>query len=406
MEMNKTETHPELRERTDESLKDERGKTDELIIRKSKEAEDEALDAIRENRVAADADRETFRAETATDEIEHGHADTTVQPSQSGDERLVQERERSDKAQSAERETEDRARENERVQNRLASEAVLEREREETDRNLLEERARLDAEAERKSALLTHEKVSHRRTKTALLTRDRYIGILSHDLQNPLASISIATRLMRKHLSKGVVDTVSLLGNLGIIEQGVLFMNRMISDLLDVERMTSDKLVVTAESVELSALLQECRDFFAPIVSNKALSLTVTCPERIFVDADHDRILQVLSNLIGNALKFSPQGTTIELSARKQATEVEISVRDNGPGIPIDKQQHIFKKFSQLNPNDRHGLGLGLFISRSIVESHKGQIWVTSDPGKGSNFCFTLPLTPSHAISWSPSSPS
>lgn len=399
METNKTESPPELRERTDESLKEERGKTDELIIRKSKEAEEEALDAIRENRVAADADRETFRAETATDEVEHRHAEPTVQPSQSEDQRLVQERERSDKAQSAERETEDRARENERVQIRLASEAVLEREREETDRNLLEERGRLDGEAARKSALLTHEKVSHRRTKTALLTRDRYIGILSHDLQNPLASISISTRLMRKHLSKGVVDTVSLLGNLGIIEQGVVFMNRMISDLLDVERMTNDKLVVTPESVELSALLQECRDFFAPLVSSKALTLTITCPEPMFIDVDHDRILQVLSNLIGNALKFSPKGTTIELTARKQATEAEISVRDNGPGIPKDKQQQIFKKFSQLNTKDRHGLGLGLFISRSIVEAHKGQIWVTSDLGKGSTFCFTLPLTPSHAIS-------
>ncbi len=403
MKTDKTETSPELRERTDESLKDERGKTDELIIRKSKEAEEEALDAIRENRVAADADRETFRAETATGEMEHRHADTTVQPSPMDDERLVQEREWSDKAQSAERETDDRARENERVQNRLDADAVLEREREETDRNLLEERGRLDAEAARKSALLAHEQVSHRRTKTALLTRDRYIGILSHDLQNPLASISIATRLMRKHLSKGVVDTVSLLGNLGIIEQGVVFMNRMISDLLDVERMTNDKLVVTPESVELSALLRECRDFFAPMVSSKSLSLTITCPEGMFVDVDHDRILQVLSNLIGNALKFSPRGTTIELSARKQATEAEISVRDNGPGIPKDKQQHIFKKFSQLTTNDRHGLGLGLFISRSIVEAHNGRISVTSDLGKGSTFCFTLPLTPSHAISPSPS---
>ena len=406
MGTNDTETSPELREKTDESLKDERGKTDEIIIRKSKKAEDETIDTIRENRLAADADRETFRAETAIDETEHRHADTSGQPSQLDDERLIQERERSDNAQSVERETEDRARENERVQKRLISEAVLEREREETDRNLLEERGRLDLEAAHTAALLTHEKVSHRRTKTALVTRDQYIGILSHDLGNPLAAISIATRLMRKGLSKEAVDTVSLLGNLGIVEQGVAFMNRMISDLLDVERMANNKLVLTPERVELSALFQECMDLFAPLVSSKSFSMTTTCPEGIFADVDHDRIFQVLSNLIGNALKFSPHGTTIELFARKQATETEISVSDNGPGIPKDKKKHIFKKFSQLKINDRPGLGLGLYISKSIVEAHKGQIWVTSDPGKGCTFRFTLPLTSSLEISRSPSNSS
>ncbi|NWF73143.1 MAG: hypothetical protein HXY51_08930 [Nitrospirae bacterium] len=395
MGTNDTETSPDLREKTDESLKDERGKTDEIIIRKSKKAEDKTIDTIRVNRLAADADRETFRAETAIDEAEDRHADTGVQPSQLGDERLILERERSDNAQSVERETEDRARENERVEKRLISDAVLERERKETDRNLLEERGRLDLEAAHTSALLTHEKASHGRTKTALVTRDQYIGILSHDLGNPLAAISIATRLMRKGLSNDTVDTVSLLGNLGIIEQGAAFMNRMISDLLDVERMANSKLILSPERVEVRALFQECVGLFAPIVSNKSFSMTVTCPEGLVADIDHDRILQVLSNLIGNALKFSPQGSTIELGARKQDNKAEISISDNGPGIPKDKMKHIFKKFSQIKTNDRHGLGLGLFISKSIVEAHKGQIWVTSGPGKGSTFRVTLPLTSS-----------
>jgi len=97
--------------------------------------------------------------------------------------------------------------------------------------------------------------------------------------------------------------------------------------------------------------------------------------------------------LIGNSLKFTPKGGTIDLSARKQETHVEISVTDNGPGIPEQAKAQIFERFSQLKINDRRGLGLGLFIAKWIVEAHKGRIWVTSEVGKGSRFSFTIPLT-------------
>jgi signal transduction histidine kinase len=96
--------------------------------------------------------------------------------------------------------------------------------------------------------------------------------------------------------------------------------------------------------------------------------------EPMFVHCDHDRILQVLSNLIGNALKFTPTGGTITLSARKRESEVEVSVTDNGPGIPDDAKAKLFEKFSQLKLNDRRGLGLGLFIAKWIVDAHKGRI--------------------------------
>ena len=121
--------------------------------------------------------------------------------------------------------------------------------------------------------------------------------------------------------------------------------------------------------------------------------MTLHAPlEPIFAELDHDRILQVLSNLIGNSLKFTPNGGTIELSARKQETTVEISETDNGPGIPEQEQAQIFERFSQLKLNDRRGLGLGLFIAKWIIEAHKGNLWVTSNVGKGSTFSFTLPL--------------
>jgi signal transduction histidine kinase len=100
--------------------------------------------------------------------------------------------------------------------------------------------------------------------------------------------------------------------------------------------------------------------------------------------------------LIGNSLKFTPEGGTIKLSVRRQETQVEISVTDNGPGISEQTKAQIFERFSQHKMNDRRGPGLGLFMAKRIVEAHKGRIWVTSDIGKGSTFSFTLPLTASH----------
>jgi signal transduction histidine kinase len=157
--------------------------------------------------------------------------------------------------------------------------------------------------------------------------------------------------------------------------------------------MAHGKLALTPEKVDLHALIQESLDLFAPIIASKAFSIANHIPsEQIFAQVDHDRILQVLSNLIGNSLKFTPDGGTIELSVRTQGTEVEISVTDNGPGIPQQAMAQLFEKFSQLQMNDRRGLGLGLFIAKWIVEAHQGRIWVTSNVGKGSTFSFTLPL--------------
>ena len=276
----------------------------------------------------------------------------------------------------------------------MIAEALLENERKETDSNLLDERVRVDVESDHNSDQLTEEVTSHDITKAALITRDQYLAIVSHDLQNSLVAISINTHLMRRDFSKNVIDSVNVLENLRRIEQSVAGMDRMISDLLDVERMAHDKLLLKPERIDLRGLFQECLDLFTPVVASKSFSMTIhTGPEPIFADLDHDRILQVLSNLIGNSLKFTPKRGTIDLSARKQETHVEISVTDNGPGIPEQAKAQIFERFSQLKINDRRGLGLGLFIAKWIVEAHKGRIWVTSEVGKGSRFSFTIPLT-------------
>ena len=394
METKETESTQELRGKTDKSLEDERDKTDECLERNAKTVEEETSDRIRLDRLAADKDRESQRVERDIDK-EHQLDVTGIQTSRLDDKILIQERERSDKAQKVERKQEDRARTRERLQKRLLAEAFLEKKRKETDSHLLDERVHVDLESEHYSNRLSDEIASHDFTTAALLTRDQYLAIVSHDLQTPLATILIGAHLMRRSLSKDAVDTVSLLENIEIIEQSAAGMDQMISDLLEVERMAQNKLILKPERVDLRDLMQECVDLFAPLISLKAFSMTIhICPEPIFADLDHDRILQVLSNLIGNSLKFTPDGGIIELSVRKQETQVEISVTDNGPGISEQTKAQVFEKFSQFKMNDRRGLGLGLFIAKWIVEAHKGRIRVTSDVGKGSTFSFTLPLHP------------
>ena len=374
MEAHETESSQELRDKTDKTLDDERQKTDEHLEQKAQEVEEKTSEKLRSIRLATDQARESQREEVDLAKEQQCEV-TGISPTRLDEKLLVQEREGSDKSQAVERGEEDRARTEERAQKQLIAEtaALLEQERKNTNSALLQERVHVDLE---------------------LITRDTFLAIVSHDLKNSIVAISISAALIRRGLSKDAVDVVSLLKHLGGIEQAAEGMSRMISDLLDVERMAHDQLKIMPGKVDVCDLLQECVDLFAPVVSSKSFSMTIhTSTEPIFANVDHDRILQVLSNLIGNSLKFTPNGGTIKLSARKQGTQVEVSVTDNGSGIPEEAQVKIFERFSQLTMNDRRGLGLGLFIAKWIVEAHKGRIWVTSEVGKGSTFCFTLPLT-------------
>lgn len=198
---------------------------------------------------------------------------------------------------------------------------------------------------------------------------------------------------MHAELLEGQVDVKGLMEYLDVIERNAANMERMIRDLLDVERMANANLNLVLQRVDICALLRESKILFAPILDRKSFSMTIqTSSEPIFADVDHDKVLQVLSNLIGNALKFTANGGAIELSVQEKANEIEVSVTDNGPGIPDEDKSKIFERFSQLHSHDRRGLGLGLFISKWLVEAHKGRMWVTTEVGKGSTFSFTLPL--------------
>ena len=371
------------RTRTDESLKDERTTADDYVEREMHKVEDDPSRSIRANRGAADEARQEARAA----------AGRLNQP-ESDEDGVAHERQRSDDARNLEREQQNEALREERFRNRLIIEALFGKERGETDLCLLHERGVLDAASLEISNLLSDERAAHAITTAALAYRDQYIAFVCHDLGNPLVAIILATGLIRRELSGSSLDISTLLKHLTLIERSTASMDRMISDLLDIERITQGKLHLKAQEVDLRLLLQECVDLFSPIVAAKSFTMTVDVGGEPLVSLlDHDRILQVLSNLIGNALKFTPERGHIRLAARKLETEVEMSVSDNGPGIADQDQPKLFQKFSQFALENRRGLGLGLFIAKWIVEAHEGRIWVTSEAGKGSTFSFLLPIT-------------
>lgn len=375
-----TQESQQMRENTDKSLKGERLKTDEYLDHKDEKITKEAEATILKNRLTADNKRKAQQA-SSTSDASDGSA-------------LREERSNNDQARKLARENEDSVRTKERFQKRLAAEALLITERKATDENLSGERSTLDSASEASFALLNDEKTSHDATKTDLITRDQFLAVVSHDLRSPLSSISMSAELMREELIENKVASESVFEFLDIIERNSLNMDRLITDLLDVERMANNKLVLNIKPTEISELLLDCQAIFGPIALNKKFSFDLERPEgNLMASIDPDRILQVLSNLISNAIKFLPTGGHIKLAVAKKESEIEFSVTDDGPGIAEDKKEEVFERFSQLKTNDRRGLGLGLFISKWIVEAHKGKIWVQSELGKGSTFLFTIPLS-------------
>ncbi len=219
-------------------------------------------------------------------------------------------------------------------------------------------------------------------------TRDEVLAMVAHDLRNPLGSILGGSRMIEE-----LTDDPTMLRFTAIIGRSANRMNQLIEDLLDASRMERGTLTLNSVPVPLKAIISEACTMLQPLAQGQAVELRITPPDPdVQVHADPGRLLQVLSNLIGNALKFTPEGGRVELRAGSDADSALIQVEDTGPGIPPDQIPRLFNRYWQASTADRRGVGLGLSIARGIIEAHGGRIWVESEPGRGSTFSVVLPL--------------
>ena len=170
-------------------------------------------------------------------------------------------------------------------------------------------------------------------------------------------------------------------------------MANLINRLLDVSTLESGQFAVTPAACTVASVLGETTETFGELAASKQIQLEVSAdPPNIVISADRERILQVLSNLVGNGLKVTPAGGRIGIRVQQGASMAHFSVWDTGPGIPPDACEHIFSRCWTRAVSGTKGTGLGLFIAKGIVDAHGGCIWVESPPGQGAKFAFTIPL--------------
>lgn len=227
-------------------------------------------------------------------------------------------------------------------------------------------------------------------SQQAVQAREEVLAIVSHDLRSPLNAVMLASSLLQTSDRIAPQDREEL----EIIDISAKRMRRLIEDLLDVTRLEGGKrLPIEPAPIAIESLFEETYELFKSQAATSSISLQYHTGDGMpRIHADRHRVLQVLSNLIDNAMKFTPQGGMITYSAGSRDTSVLITVADNGPGIPKENLGDIFNPYWQAKRTARMGAGLGLPIAKGIVESHGGRMWVESEPGKGTRFFFTLPV--------------
>ena len=249
----------------------------------------------------------------------------------------------------------------------------------------------LAEDTSRRAAMAIDNARLHELVTLGLHARDDMIGIVSHDLRNPVNAVKMLTGAILE-TERSTPLPLDVLEYSTIIRQASEQMDSLIRDLLDVTRIEAGRLKVETTPADVSELLADAFGTLNPVAIAKSIELRFsTEPALPLVLADRERIRQALSNLIGNSVKFSPAQSRIDVRAERRDGEVVISVSDRGPGMDEDQLSHAFDRFWQSRRTDRAGAGLGLAITRGIVEAHGGTIWAESKVGEGSTFHFTLP---------------
>jgi signal transduction histidine kinase len=312
--------------------------------------------------------------------------------------RVAEERELADISMIEERAILDRLLDKERQQSdqtvdfeRRERQNLLAAARHRTDERLARERYDTDHAMRHSFDLLLREQQAREHAEDRILTRDELLAIVSHDLRSPLDVIVINAALLAGNPPPGELGARYVKWARSI-ERSAGVMDRLLADLLDVARFDGGEFRVVPQDHDAVGLVKECVETFAPLASHHGIRLDVDLPASLVcAHYDHDRMVQVLSNLLRNAIQFTKAGGSIMISLTPLANGCRIAVSDTGRGIPEEQLTRIFERFHRVNVADRQGLGLGLYISKRIIDAHRGEIWVESHVGRGSTFFITLP---------------
>lgn len=234
------------------------------------------------------------------------------------------------------------------------------------------------------------EQEARARAEWASEQKEQLLSMVSHDLRDPLHSLKLNVSLIQRTLGTELSAKTGLV--LSAMHRSLERMSRLVTDLLSISKLESGNMALDVERYRAIELLQDVWHMLEPIALEKGVRLEML-PAEFDVHCDRDRILQVLSNLVGNAVKFTPAGGWVQLSAEQMPRAACFIVRDSGPGIPQENLEFVFDRFWQARQAKHLGAGLGLAIAKGIVETHGGRIWVESELGKGSTFRFTMPRT-------------
>lgn len=359
------------RANTDKRLDEERRNSDQAI-------------ADQKAAVEADADLLVDRARDHADAVlqdARGKADEKLRASKPNAEPcavIASERRIEDRAIAQERAVADESLLREREQNARDLLALLPLERLKTDRSLLTERVRSDAD------------LSH---------RDDFLGMVSHDLRDLLGGVVSTAAVLLRTAPSGEAGAAARAGA-ERIQRYAARMKRLIDDLTDLVSIDAGKLAVVPSPGNLAPVVSEAVGSLQAAAEAKGISLHAPSAElQLRATFDAGRLLQVVTNLVANAIKFSPAGGQVRVACAQLGNTLQVSVIDTGPGIAQHLLEVVFQRFRQGGHDDRRGLGLGLYISRTLIEAQGGKMWAESEVGKGTTILFTLPvpMTPSRS---------
>ena len=350
------------RSKTDASLREERDNTDDAIRGDRKSAERIAERVIDKARAVADA---VVKADRKKSDKE-----AKLPPRTPSANALSTTRATADRETRGQRVSADVALRSDLKERANALEALLVHERAATDAYLLTERVRSDDD---------------------VANRDDFLGMVAHDVRNLLNGVILNLELLAPG-DRSPRDPQQAAAT-ARIRRDVGRMNRLIGDLVDVTAIDAGKLTIAPATGDAAALVAEATETFQPAAAAKGVLIAARLPrEPVPAMFDHARMLQVFANVISNAIKFTPRDGRVDVGLEAVRGAIRFTVADTGVGIPAPMLKPIFERFWQVGKNDSRWMGLGLYISKCIVEAHRGRIWAESTPGKGSRFHFTLPI--------------